>query len=539
MRFTLLILCSFLFALPIEAKEDPAPYQAKSPLEAIDNHLANLQRDNYHPELAARSFRPDVLKGKDAERLAIQLKQILDGKGIYIDYEEVPQKAGYVDSLTGKHRYVLSETFPRIYVTRRKGLWYYSESTIDAIPELHRQVFPFGLNRLLNAIPESWHTKVLGLEIGQWLGLLMILLVGFLTYRLFKGLGSYLINRVLHRFNKEFIAPTRLKRVAKPLSWYMVTLIVAKLVPVLLLPIEVSQYLIKILESLGPLFMTLVFYHMVSLISEFFAFRALKTESTLDDQLIPLLRKIVKVVVVLVGTGYILHKLGVDILPYLAGLSVGGIAIALAAQDTMKNLLGSVMIFVDRPFQIGDWISYSGMDGTVEEVGFRTTRIRTFYNSVLSVPNGKIADNMVDNFGLRAYRRYSTKLSITYDTPPELIEVFVEGLRELVRNHQITRKDYFEVHLNELGESSLQIIFYIFFECKTWSEELKARHEVLIGVLELAKELGVRFAFPTQTLHIEEAPGQGSLTPTYDKGQEAFNKAMEDYVKAYKERMSN
>ena len=144
------------------------------------------------------------------------------------------------------------------------------------------------------------------------------------------------------------------------------------------------------------------------------------------------------------------------------------------------------------------------------------------------MPNGKLADSTIDNHGLRKYRRFYTQIALTYDTPAELIEIFVEGLKEIVKKHPETRKDFFEIHFNEMADFSLNIMFYIFFKVPTWSEELRARHEVLIEVVKLAEKLGVNFAFPTQTLHVENLPGQKSLSPTYES-RDALKKKLEAY----------
>ena len=251
-----------------------------------------------------------------------------------------------------------------------------------------------------------------------------------------------------------------------------------------------------------------------------------KTDNTLDDQLVPLVRKALRSFVVIIGALFILDNLDFNVTAFLAGLSIGGLAFALAAQDTIKNFFGSLMIFIDKPFQIGDWVTSGEIDGTVEEVGFRSTRIRTFRNSVTYVPNGKLADAVVDNHGLRQYRRFSTKLALTYDTPPHLVELFVEGLRKIVEQHPDTRKDYYEVHLNDLGAHSLDVMFYIFFAVPSWSEELKAKHEILLKVMKLADTLGVRFAFPTQTLHMESFPGHAGLMPGYGRSTEELRAEM-------------
>ena len=214
-------------------------------------------------------------------------------------------------------------------------------------------------------------------------------------------------------------------------------------------------------------------------------------------------------------------------MPLLAGLSIGGLAFALAAQDTVKNFFGSLMIFVDKPFQVGDWITSGDVDGTVEEVGARSTRIRTFANSVIYVPNGNLANATIDNHGLRVMRRFYTTITITYDTPPDLIETFVNGLKSIIINHPNTSKEKYEIHLNDFGASSLNIMFYIFFTVPTWSEELAARHDVISKIIRLAHELGIQFAFPTQTLHIENMPGQNSLSPVYMSKEEADKKLNE------------
>ncbi|CAN0285517.1 unnamed protein product, partial [Chrysoparadoxa australica] len=198
---------------------------------------------------------------------------------------------------------------------------------------------------------------------------------------------------------------------------------------------------------------------LVNILALYLKHLAEKTKSTLDDQLVPLVRKTLKTFVVVIGSLFVLDNLNIDILPLVTGLSIGGIAFALAAQDTIKNFFGSLMIFIANPFQIGDWITAGDIDGTVEEVGFRSSRIRTFRNSLMYVPNSKLADSTVDNHGLRQYRRFYTQIALTYDTPPELIQTFIEGLRKIVENHPDTRKDYFHVYLNYMAAFSLNVMF--------------------------------------------------------------------------------
>ncbi len=190
-------------------------------------------------------------------------------------------------------------------------------------------------------------------------------------------------------------------------------------------------------------------------------------------------------------------------LGHQAGLGIGGLALALAAKDTAANLFGSLTIFVDAPFYVGDWIKAAGVEGTVQEIGLRSTRVRTFADSVVTVPNSKLADSNIENFSRRNFRRYVTRLGIGYGAQPSQIEAFVEGIRAIIAGHPDTRKDSYEVHFVDYGESALEIMLYVFFDVPGWSAELQARHQLLVEIKRLAREVGVDFAFPTRTLHLD------------------------------------
>lgn len=510
-----------LFSFYLTAQDGYA--DLSSPYSSIRTLLENLQPESYNDSLAALPFKTSNRSINEAQTYAVRFKRVLDGKGLYIYMDELPKSTNYYDSATNRSKYILLDDYPKIFLLKSEnGKWYFSDSSIDEIQMLYSETFRFGTGRLLNLLPKLGTRKTFGLYTYQYITIFILALISTLVYKLFAFVTERIISRLLKKAGYQGDTSEKyLWMIARPTSVFIIVLLLLLFTPALQLPAAYSKYVNLILRVMVPLFGTIIMYRLVNIASVFLARMAQKTESTLDDQLVPLLRKTLKTFVVLIGTLFILDNLDVPILPLLTGLSIGGLAFALAAQDTIKNFFGSVMIFIDKPFQVGDWITANDVDGTVEEVGFRSSRIRTFRNSVIYVPNGRLADNVIDNHGLRKYRRFYTQISITYDTPPEMIDVFVKGLRKIVDEHPNTWKENYHVYFNDMAASSLNIMFYIFFEVPTWAEELKARHEILLDIVRLAREIGINFAFPTQTLHIENLPGQPSLSPTYIGGKEA------------------
>jgi len=524
-----LVLVFFFGMLTLKGQETELPSSFSTPYDVIYNHLQYLQEGTRNEAQSAKSLFSRGKEQGELEQLAIELKQIFDGSGNYIRLEDLPRTTDYFDSLTQKHRYILTSDFPDIYVEKYGNRWLFSERTVTEIDDIHKQVYPFGTDKLLNLLPKLGNKKYLGLHLWQYLGILILISLGFVLHFILIFVIKTLLVRVMHRYGKIDLARDVLIPAAKPFSLMIVAEVSKILVPTLQLPPFIAVNLILVARALVPFFATIFFYKLVDILGLYFERMADKSANTLDDQLVPLIRKILRVFVVIIGVIAILSSFKFDILPLLTGLSIGGLAFALAAQDTLKNFFGSLMIFIDRPFQIGDWVTSGEIDGTVEEVGFRSTRIRTFRDSVMYVPNSIISNSTVDNHGLRKYRRFYTKLSVTYDTPARLIEVFVKGVEKIVLNHPETRKDYYNIFLNDYAASSLDVMLYIFFEVPDWTAELRCRQEIMLEVNKLAEHLGVRFAFPTQTLMIEQTPGQLSLTPNYKQTEEEMNKELEAY----------
>lgn len=473
-----------------------------SPYHTIKGLLDWLQPDTYEPRKAARCVaRAKGVNSEEAQELAEKIIQVLDGKGLFIDVTALPAEPGFKDD-QGLSRYQLAPTEPQLYLEKRGDQWLWSQETLRTIPQMHDALFLYDINSVVRRLPGWARSTVLGIALWQLLALLGIIFLTLVCRVLVRFLVVGQARTVMKRFDIRW-GDELLNGVSAPAGTLVGTSLLILVWPLLSFPVQLNRIVLTGLRALVALSLVWIFYRVVDLFTTWLTQKAGATESKLDDQLVPLIRRALKIFVISIGTVFILQSLDYDVAGLLAGLGIGGLAFALAAKDTIANLFGSATIFASRPFQIGDSITVGGVAGVVESVGFRSTRIRTFYDSLVTIPNATVADSVVDNKGRRHYRRFKTELGLTYDTTPAQIQAFVEGIRAIIRANPGSRKDSYEVHFHGFGASSLNILVYMFFEVSGWSEELKNRHNLLLEIMTLAEELGVSFAFPTQTLHVD------------------------------------
>ena len=354
----------------------------------------------------------------------------------------------------------------------------------------------------------AWlYESVIGIEVWQFLGFAVLLAIIVLLRYAVLRLVWYALRRRIDPERHEFWAREQ-KRVERPVLLLVGALTILIGFPVLDFDQDVEKVVDTFASLASALAATLLGLRLVDVAADYWADLAEETDSKLDDQLVPLARTSGKIFVAVIGAAFVLQNLNVNITSLIAGLGIGGIAVALAARDSIRNLIGGATILADKPFQVGDWVVIGDFEGTVEQVGFRSTRIRTFADSLISMPNARITDTEVNNMGRRSWRRYSTTLGLAYYTDPDRIQAFVEGVRAIVRANPKMRHDYYIVEFITFADSSLNIMVYTFIEAADWNEEMRVRHIFNLDILRLAERLEVDFAFPTQTLHVAETPGQ-------------------------------
>ncbi len=357
-------------------------------------------------------------------------------------------------------------------------------------------------------MPEWFKDTYIGIEAEQFIGIGVLIVVWGLVHLLASQLLKlYLRRRFSEEGDREFWDKER-TRINRALLALIGSSTVILGFPALGFADNVVNVVEVIAQVFGGVSAGWLAFRGIDTLTEVLQRRAELTESRLDDQLVPIANTSLKGLVVFIGGLFVLANVGVEVTSLVAGLGLGGLAVALAAQDTIRNVLGGVTIFADRPFQVGDWVLVDDIEGTVEHVGFRSSHVRTFYNSVVTVPNARIVDTHVDNMGMREWRRYKATLGLAYDTTPEQVQAFVEGVRALIRSNPGMRKDYYIVEFTGFGGSSLDVLVYSFIKAADWNEELRTRHVLNLDIMRLAEDLGVEFAYPTQTLHVASMPGQ-------------------------------
>ena len=404
------------------------------------------------------------------------------------------------------------------------GLWKFTPATVDEIEDLwdrwqdrpivkglveNNMKQPFEV-WLRMQFPENLRQQRFLLPDYQWICLFVLIFLGFLVDLVVRVSLRHMTSAwfKLYRGSSEMAAESKLWKpiglLAQATVWYLGTTLIG--LPALALKILLAG--LKLFAVVSAVWTAFLF---INLLAAYLAKKAEGTDTKFDDLLVPMISKSLKIFVVCVGVLSCAEAFGLPIAGLIGGLGIGGLALAMASKDAVANLFGSLTVLIDRPFEVGDWVITSNAEGSVETVGFRSTRIRTFYNSLISVPNSLLTTAVVDNMGRRRFRRIKTMIGVQYDTTPDQIDAFCEGIRELIRRHPYTRKDYYHVYFNGFSDSSLDILLYCFVECPDWSVELREKHRLYLDIVRLAHTLGVSFAFPTRTLHMfqEESPTPG------------------------------
>lgn len=243
-------------------------------------------------------------------------------------------------------------------------------------------------------------------------------------------------------------------------------------------------------------------YRCAGIVGNAFYRRAEKRRGHVDEIVSSLATGIVKIAIIVGGVFVAADIVGLPYEGVIAGLGVGGLALAIAARDTVSNFFGAAVLLADRPFKRGDFVEVDGRFAIVEDVGLRSSRLRLFDDALMVIPNGKIADGTVINYGRRRKRQILLTLAVTYDTPRARIDQFVGALKELLGRFPRADREYY-VGLKKFAESGIEIDIWCYVWVTSYAQQVDAQHQLIGDIVDLAREMGVTFALPARAIHVE------------------------------------
>ena len=354
----------------------------------------------------------------------------------------------------------------------------------------------------------------LGNSIVDYLWFFGIILLGFLFKKLISKYLSFLLFKIIKTKHEGLGLDKFDQLLIKPISSFLMLSVIFVGSNNLEYPsswnlVNQNEFGIKMLVSRGfsLLFIGSIFWILIRFIDYIGLIlkrNAELTENKMDDQLIPFIIEISKIAVYVIAAFIVMGSIfNVNVAALATGLGIGGIALAMASKESLENLLGSFTIFFDKPFTVGDIVTVGNITGIVEKVGFRSTRVRTFDKSLVTVPNKKMIDAELDNLGLRPVRRVKFNIGLTYETTADQIKLIVNDIQEIIDKHEKTNQDG-KVRFQDFGSSSLDIMVIYFVNSPSWEDLINTKQDINYQIMEVVKKHKSDFAFPSTTVYLQK-----------------------------------
>jgi MscS family membrane protein len=368
-----------------------------------------------------------------------------------------------------------------------------------------------------NQVEQLLNQRFYGNKLENIVWCVGILIFGLLLKRVLSILLSHILFKLVKKESENLPLTYFLKLLRRPVEMFVMLIVLYTAFSFLRFPpqwhlVSVRQFGLRmfLLKSYQLLLITAITWVLMNFVNFFMlvvARRAERKGSAFNEQLLPFLKEVSKVFMVIFAFFFALGTtFNLDIASIIAGLGIGGLAVALAAKESLENLFASFTIFLDKPFITGDSIQVGDVQGTVEKVGFRSTRIRTFDKSSLTLPNKMMIDQPLDNLTQRRFRRAKFMIGLTYDTPPAIIQAICKDIREAIAANEMTKSEPGQVHFTDFAESSLNILVVFFVEALDWSEFNKVKEEINFTIIETVDRYNASFAFPTRKIHLLHEP---------------------------------
>jgi MscS family membrane protein len=437
---------------------------------------------------------------KDGSRLAHGLSIVISRR-LWIDFEEIsddPDGASgdglpsYRDKFAEieSHDKVITLLMQRVPRGDGEFIWKISNKTVAEVPDLYKQ-FGYGPveEYLIGVLPD---VNILNIELFKWVIVLGAALIAYPILRILLGLlagvvakESSPVRNAVHRF------------FTRPFLWLLIIMITNRITASLGLGIEAQE--IAKAHTIDTIIVTWVLLAAVNLFREIYRNRLQRLGREGAIVLLGPIGNAIKIILVLLAILLWLNNLGFNITALIAGLGVGGIAVALALQKPLEDLFGAVTLYTQQPAKVGDFCRFGPVMGTIEEIGLRTTRIRTLGNTVVSIPNAKVASDILDNFSARQQIWYHPRLTLRYDSTSKQLNEVLAKTRELLQKHEKVADNPLRVRLTGFGREGIELDVYAYIHTSDWAEFLEVGEELNLAIVEIVAKSGTAFAVPIHT----------------------------------------
>lgn len=479
---------------------------SSSPRVAVQDFVAAVRANDLERAAARLDLGDAALRARGAD-IARRLAVVLEVR-LHLDAEQVsPAALGDTTDGLARDREVIGEVpgpegrAVPIALTRRARngtpQWVFSAATVGQV------------DALFDALPDAWirehlpaalrRSGPLDLQWWQWLALLTLLPLAALVGTLLAGPAQALLKRIVSRTETE-LDDVLVDSVHGPIVLLIGVATSALLLYWIALPVGTETFVRDLQRATGVVALFWILLRVIGVLQLALPSTEWGASHPALRSLIPLGGRIARLLVLVAGLLTVIASFGYPIATILAGLGIGGIAVALGAQKTLEHFFGSVSIGIDQPFRVGDWVIVDGVEGEVEAIGLRSTRIRTLERTVVSIPNGRLADMRTENFGPRDRIRLRTELGLEYSTTAAQVALVRDGIEAMLRAHPLTWPGRVVVRFHRFSPSSIDLEVFCWVQTADVDEYRAVREAHYLGIMRIVAQAGARFAYPTQTV---------------------------------------
>jgi MscS family membrane protein len=507
------------FAPAQEPSAAPSPEEdlgGTTPRSAVRSFLEACNAGDY--ARAATCLNLGSIPGKErAERgpiLARHLKAVLD-QTLWVELDSLSdrpegetddglppglEQVGSVSTSRGKVEILLQH----ILAEDGKGTWVFASSTVRFIPALYTE---YGYGMLGDLLPAPFFTvRFLAIQLWQWIGLFLIMIlslaVALVVRAVFGRIMVPIALRTATDFDDKLIALA-----SKPATLFIALLCFTAGSRVLRLSVPVHEVLGLVEKVLAVVIVTWFFLRLADVTVDVVRHRLESQGRRSLAAMLPLGRRTVKVLMAFLALVVMLQSLGFNVTGLVAGLGVGGLAVALAAQKTLENLFGGVTLTADQPVRVGDFCRFGDKVGTIEDIGLRSTRVRTLDRTLVTIPNSEFSQLQIENFAARDRIRLYLMLGLRYETSPDQLRHVLIGLRKLLLSHPKVHSEPARVRFVGFGAHSLDLEVFAYILTQDYNEFLAIREDIMLRMMDTVGESGSGFAFPSQTIYVGRDDG--------------------------------